>query len=63
MLDNDLSYLNDGFPTRVNRGTAGLSTPDITFVTPSLSTKTKWNVVEETDMGSDHLPIVIEVSD
>ena len=63
MLDNDLTCLNDGSPTRVNRGTGGLSTPDITFISRNLSTKVKWHVVEDTDMGSDHSPIVIEVSD
>jgi len=54
VLDNDLACLNDGSHTRVNRGTGGLSTPDITFVTPGLNTKSKWTTIEETDMGSDH---------
>ena len=41
LLDNDLSCLNDGSPTRMNPGTCGLSTPDITFVSPELSPKSK----------------------
>ena len=61
ILQNDLTCINDGSPTRMNRGTGGMSTPDTTFVTAGLSTKTKWSVVEETNMDSDHLPIVIEV--
>ena len=61
VLDNDLTCLNDGSHTRVNRGTGGLSTPDITFTTPGLNTKTKWSCVEETDIDSDHLPIVMEI--
>ena len=61
-LDNSLECVNDTAPTRLNPGTSGWSTPDITFVTPELTTKTKWAVIEETAMGSDHQPIVVEVS-
>tara|TARA_B110001454_G_scaffold192176_1_gene192306 strand:+ start:1042 stop:4992 length:3951 start_codon:yes stop_codon:yes gene_type:complete len=61
VLNNDLKCLNDGSHTRVNRGTGGLSTPDITFTTPGLNLKSKWSVVEETDIDSDHLPIVTEI--
>ena len=39
----------------------GFSTPDITFVSPTISTKAKWAVVDETAMGSDHYPIIIEI--
>ena len=62
MLDNNLACMNDGSPTRANRATAGLSTPAVTFVSDDISTKVKWTAVDETDMGSDHLPIVIEIS-
>ena len=62
MLENDLVCQNDGSPTRVNRGTGGLSTPDCTFVTRDLGEKVKWESIDDNDMGSDHAPIVIEVS-
>ena len=61
ILANDLKCLNDGSHTRINRGTAGISTPDVTAVTRDLDTKAKWCVIEDTDMDSDHLPIVIEI--
>ena len=61
MLTNNLECLNDGSPTRINRGTGGLSTPDVTCVTQDLRNKMKWNVVEETTMGSDHSPIIMEL--
>ena len=38
-----------------------MSNPDITFVTSSLDPSCKWSVVEETDLDSDHLPIVTEI--
>ena len=61
MLEKDLTCINDGSHTRVNRGTGGLSTPDTTFVTTGLNTKSKWSAIDETDMDSDHLPIVVEI--
>ena len=41
MLENDLSCMNDGSPTRINRGTAGLSTPDISFVNQEISQRSR----------------------
>ena len=61
MLNNNLNCINDGTPTRINRGTGGLSSPDVTCVTQGLNTKMKWTVIEETTMGSDHSPIVMEL--
>ena len=61
LLEKDLTCLNDGSYTRINRGTGGKSVPDITFTTEGLNTKTKWCTIEETDMDSDHLPIIIEL--
>ena len=63
MLDNNLHCINDGTPTRINRGTGGLSSPDVTCVTQGMNTKMKWTVVEETTMGSDHSPIIMELKD
>ena len=60
MLDKNLHCLNDGSTTRINRGTAGLSTPDITCVTERIKNRAKWTVIQETTMGSDHYPIVCE---
>ena len=61
MLENNLQCLNDGTPTRINRGTGGLSTPDITFVSESLRNKAKWSVIGDNSMGSDHSPVVCEI--
>lgn len=64
MLDNGLECKNNpNDPTRLNPGTAGHSSPDVTFVSPSIAPKTKWTVVDETAMGSDHYPIIVEVKD
>ena len=61
MLDNNLKCMNDGSHTRINKATGGLSVPDITFCTPGISPRVKWATAMESDMDSDHLPIVIEV--
>ena len=59
-IENDLNILNDGSPTHVNRGTGGLSTPDISFCGKSWQNKTAWSV-EDPIGNSDHNPILIEV--
>ena len=61
VIQRELQCVNDGSPTRINRATGGLSTPDITLVTSGLQTKTKWTTVKDTSMGSDHQPIIIEL--
>ena len=63
MLENNLVCMNDGSPTRINRGTLGLSTPDVTMVSQQMSTKVKWSMIDESSMGSDHSLIIIEISD
>jgi len=45
--------------TRVNRGTGGLSSPDITMAHPHITEWVEWSVGE--DMGSDHLPVIVHV--
>ena len=60
MLEQNLFCINDGSPTRINRGTGGLSTPDITCTTEGIRNSVKWTVIHETTMGSDHSPIVCE---
>ena len=62
MLSNDLVCKNDGSPTRVNRATGGFSSPDCTFATKDLSEKIKWAAIDDNDLGSDHVPIVTELS-
>ncbi len=59
LLSQNASILNDGTATCINRGTCGLSTPDITAVSNAWSTGTEWTVVE--DLGSDHLPITTTI--
>ena len=58
-LTHNLFLCNDGSPTRINRGTGGMSSPDITIASTSLANKISWATLN--DLGSDHMPIVIEV--
>ena len=60
MLNKGLYCCNNGDPTRVNRGTGGVSTPDVTLVTNNLQNHFKWNITSKLG-GSDHSPIIIEV--
>ena len=60
--NNDLHILNDGSPTRINKGTVGLSTLDISIVGSNWSGTTDW-VVEDDIGASDHQPILISVRD
>ena len=59
MTSNDLAPLNDGAATRVNRGSGGLSSPDLTVVHSSLLARAEWGPLES--LGSDHLPILSEL--
>ena len=59
MAQKNLTCLNTGEATHVNRATGNGNTPDITLVTQDLSDHQDWRVME--DMGSDHLPILITV--
>ena len=60
MIDNDLTILNEGDSTRINRATGGLSTPDITFCGSNWSNKTTWQTIDGIG-NSDHTPILIEI--
>ena len=60
MIGNNLFCCNEGSATRVNRGTGGMSAPDVTLATPNLSNKISWSTLDE--LGSDHRHIVIEVN-
>ncbi len=53
------SVLNDGAATLLNRATGGLSSPEVSQAHLSLADKTELSVSE--DLGSDHLPITIEL--
>ena len=53
---NGWSVLNDGSPTRVNPGTGGLSSPDLTMAGHHLANKIRWTVGD--DFGSDHRCII-----
>ena len=63
MVQNDLTLLNSGAPTRTNVGdsNANISVPDITFCGTLWKGKTNWHVSEPIG-SSDHLPIVITVN-
>ena len=59
MMANALVSLNDGSATRVNRGTGGLSTPDLSVVHTSLLARTEWCTLDL--LSSDHYPILSEL--
>ena len=61
LIDNGLHCLNDGAHTRNNRASAGESTPDVTISSQDISSKIKWHV-DHNAMGSDHLPIILELN-
>ena len=56
--ESELMLLNDGSATRVGRGTAGESAPDVTFCSTQLFEHLEWRVIRE--LGSDHFPILIQ---
>ena len=58
-IAKELICCNNGEPTRVNRNTGGMSTPDVTLASKNLHNRVQWNT--ELDLGSDHLPIIIEL--
>ena len=66
VLEKELTILNDGSDTRINKAvasetTGGKSTPDITLVGETWRNKCSWTVGEQLS-NSDHLPILIVVN-
>ena len=61
ITDKDLICANSGSPTRVNRGTGGLSTPDITLTSKCFNNKVSWTT--DDCLGSDHLPVITELQE
>ena len=61
IFDNNLSILNDGDPTRINRTTGNVSTPDVTMCGSDWLGKVEWCVADPIG-SSDHLPIVITIN-
>lgn len=61
IVDRSLTVCNNGESTRVNRGTGGTSTPDITLASAALSNKVEWTTATVEDLGSNHLPIIMEI--
>ncbi len=59
VIAHSASSLNDGTAMLLKRATGGLSSPDVSLAHPSLADKAQWTVGE--DLGSDHLPITIEL--
>ena len=59
IADNDHICSNDGTSTCTNRATGVGSTPDLFVAPSSVASRVYWNAV--VDMGSDHLPITIEL--
>ncbi len=59
VIAHSASVLNDRTATLLNRATGGLSSLDVSLAHPFLADKVEWTVGE--DLGSDHLPITIEL--
>ena len=59
LLESQMAVLNDGSPTRVNRGTGGGSAPDLTMVHSSQVGRATWEVTES--FGSDHSALLVEL--
>ena len=58
--DAGLVLLNDGSGTHVSP-ISGLSPIDLAFASPQIAAKCTWSVDSTTTIGSDHLPIFIQV--
>ncbi len=59
VIAHSASVLNDETATLLNRATGDLSSHDVSLAHPSLADKAEWTVGE--NLGSDHLPITIEL--
>jgi ribonuclease HI len=59
IMGSSMAILNDGSVTRVNPGTGGLSTPDVTLADSNIASACTFAVDES--MGSDHLPVIVSV--
>ena len=59
-MSEELSVLNDGSHTRINKQTAGMSTPSLTLIGKMLQGKCRWSTGEQLS-NSDYLPILTEV--
>jgi hypothetical protein len=58
--DHDMMVLNDGEVTRRHSGTGRPSTPDVSMCHESMAAGICWRVM--TELGSDHVPIVVETN-
>ncbi len=54
LIEKKLSVINDGSPTRVNKATGNVSTPDVTLVGKKWNSKCAWETGEQLG-SSDHL--------
>jgi len=61
VFDNNLSILNDGDSTRVNRTTGNVSTPDVTMCGSDWLGKVEWCVADPIG-SSDHIPVIITIN-
>ena len=59
LVDHGMMCLNDGSATRVNRGSGGLSAPDIAFAHGSRLAGCEWRTADR--LGSDHTVTLIEL--
>ena len=59
-LENcNLVACNSGEPTFIHQATGNRSTPDLSLVSENIEAITDWST--STDLGSDHIPILLEV--
>ena len=57
---SELTVLNNGDSTRINKITGGLSTPSVTLAGKNIAEKCEWSVGEQLSI-SDHLPITTKI--
>lgn len=63
IVDSEMCLLNDGSITRIpDVSTHRPSAIDLSLVSPDLAVNTLWYVCEDT-LGSDHLPIIIQLDE
>ena len=56
-----LVLMNDGSPTRLDKGRGIFSHIDLTLASPNISASLAWGVIED-NMGSDHFPLFITLN-
>lgn len=60
LTKSSLTFLNDGSATRISANRDHVSVPDLTIASIEMMEVCNWRVLEE-PMGSDHLPVSVDI--